>query len=81
MVSSIVSTQKNKNILSKLVGNCGCDTEDNGGYTGSLKRDKKPKIFALEERPTTINPKTGERVYVDQLNPQDRFLGLLGFYA
>ena len=25
--------------------------------------------------------KTGERVYVDQLNPQDRFLGLLGFYA
>lgn len=81
MVSSIVSTQKNTDFLSKIIGNCGCDTEEKGSFTGTLKRDKKPKIFALEERPTTINPKTGERVYVDQLNPQDRFLGLLGFYA
>ena len=81
MVNSIVSTKKNTDILSKIVGSCGCDTPESGGFTGTLKRDSKPKIFAIEERPTTIDPKTGKRVYVDQLNPQDRLLGLLGYYA
>lgn len=78
MISSIVSTPKNPNFLSRLIGNCGCDTPENGGYTGRM--NDKPLIFVLEERPTTIDPKTGERVYIDQLEPKDRFLGLFNIY-
>ena len=81
MVTSIVSTKKNTDVLSKLIGSCTCDGPDTGGYSGSLKRDKKPKPFALETRPTTIDPKTGERVYVDQIDPFDRPLGVFRFIA
>ena len=81
MVASIISTKGNTDLLSKLIGNCGCDTKENGGITGTMKRNDTPKIFAIEERPTTINPKTGERVYIDKLSPTDRFLFSLGYYA
>ncbi len=41
-----------------------CDDPRNGGITGN-KRQDKPNPWVLEERPTMTDPKTGDRVYID----------------
>lgn len=45
------------------------DHPENGGISGTIKTAEKdkPSPFKMEERPTTIDPRTGERVYVDRL--------------
>ena len=44
----------------------GCDLPENGGITGNLGKDDKPIPGACEERPVIIDPKTGEKVYLDE---------------
>lgn len=41
------------------------DGPETGGISGTLGRHDKPIIGACEERPTMIDPETGELVYVD----------------
>ncbi len=41
------------------------DDPKDGGITGTLGKHDKPIPGACEERPTMIDPKTGELVYVD----------------
>ena len=47
----------------------GCDMPEQGGIGGNMKvgRKDKPNPFILEERPTTTDWRTGDRVYVDKL--------------
>lgn len=62
--TSFVSTQKPTNFLTKILGS-GCDTPETGGISGTLNRKIPPYI--MEERPKTIDPKTGKEVYADEL--------------
>lgn len=41
------------------------DDPRNGGISGTLGKFDKPHPWACEERPTMIDPETGELVYVD----------------
>ena len=47
----------------------GCDLPQNGGIAGSPENDK-PNPMATEERPTMVDPETGELVYVDVYEKQ-----------
>lgn len=65
--TSLVSTNKPPlTPLEKLIKICTPDSEENGGYSGTIR--KKPLPFPVcEERTKTIDPKTGKEVYADTL--------------
>lgn len=75
MLKSFVSTQKNS-IPPFLLGQ-GNDAPENGGFTGAIN-DKPNPFIVKEERPKTIDPKTGELVYSDKLKPLLGIIYLLG---
>lgn len=55
-------------VLKKIVA-AGCDMPEQGGINGNIKvgRKDRPNPFILEERPTTTDWRTGDRVYTDRL--------------
>lgn len=57
-----------------------CDSPEDGGIGGNLGREDKPIIGACEERPTMIDPETGEIVYVDVYR-QEQFPTRLSYKA
>ncbi len=65
MGPSIVSQQKPTDFVTKILNSRGCDTPETGGISGTLNR--KPSPVVLEDRPKTIDPKTGKLVYLDTL--------------
>ncbi len=50
----------------------GCDLPEDGGITGNIGKHDKPVPGAMEERPVMIDPKTGEKVYVDEYLKEHR---------
>lgn len=75
--SSFAPTKNSTNEISKKISEYlgfdfkyGCDLPENGGITGQMGKRDKPSPFVLEERPTTIDWKTGERVYRDTIKPK-----------
>ncbi len=61
--TSIVSTKPIKFPTNPWI--IASDDPQNGGISGTLGKFDKPNPWACEERPTMIDPKTGELVYVD----------------
>ena len=51
----------------------GCDLPQNGGISGNLGKHNKPIPEACEERPAMYDPKTGEKVYVDEYYKTQHF--------
>ena len=51
----------------KRLPNIGCDMPEQGGISGNIRLDEKPNPWVKEERPSVINPITGDRVYLDTL--------------
>ncbi len=61
------NNNQNWNRLPFMVTSDGPET---GGISGTLGKNDKPLLGACEERPSTIDPQTGERIYIDQLIPK-----------